>query len=147
MKAVIKIGKARAILFFLFVIPYIICIAFVIVPFLRDEIGNDALTGLIVRVTAIYLIPVGIFTGSIIQQKKLRRRSVPNNAYWMTLVLSIIWNILIVWRVIYYSLSYAPDNTIEALDSYLTTVSPAVFALVGGVLTYMFLQSAEKPPA
>jgi len=143
MKTSMNIGKARFTLFVLFVVPLAACIILTYANHRYTQ--SDDRTDLLWRVFAIYSVPLGILTGSVIQQRDLRRRRVPREAFWMIVVLSTIWNGLIIYSLVDYIVSPAiTDSHLEDLDSFLNKFSGIASGLTGGLLTYMFLQAKGK---
>ena len=96
---------------------------------------NDA-QNLFVQTVVLYSVPLGMIIGGICGKGLRSKETSPRNAFWASLALALLWNALLLWRVL--AFAFADEDLVSSLVSDLTTTSIASMFLVSGALAYFF---------
>lgn len=113
----------------------------IFVIFHAGAIYRDDLTSLLPKILAIYSIHFAVMLGGVFGRKdSTRAKQVPAGMFWMALTLILIWNLLLVWRSVSFTLAafQIGEDKISDYVSYLTTVSSSGAFLIVGALAYFF---------
>lgn len=136
------VAKARMALVAIFVCGFTVQVAAVIVTYWRATISYDDLTGLLLKLLAIYSVHLGVIFGGIFaQQRNSGRKAAPATAFWLAVALAGIWNVLLLWRSLSFGLAAFNPNSednVDRLASYLQSISTASAFLVTGALAFFF---------
>lgn len=118
-------------LFFLIVVSGVY-----IATYASGKIYVDDAQKLFVETLVLYSVPVGTIVGGIFGKGLQSKAAAPTNAFWAALILAILWNLLLLWRVLAFAL--ADEDIVSGLISDLKTSSTASMFLVSGALAYFF---------
>lgn len=108
--------------------------------FFRGAIYPDDLKTLFEQILAVYSIPVGTILGGIFAEPGGGRESVPKPAFWVALVLALLWNFVLVIRCVVFA--FAHEDLVSDFVGFLTAVSSASLFLVSGALAYFFTKKS-----
>lgn len=126
--------KARGILASTFLSGLLIQAVAVIYVYLNNGVKPDTLKALLIKLLTVYSVHLAIILGGIFGQQG--RNKPTGLAFKIALAVSVIWNLLLVWRSVKFGLS-AEDSAKELIE-YLGDISSASAFLVAGALTYFF---------
>jgi hypothetical protein len=99
-------------------------------------IDNEDMVDLYAKVVSLYFIHLSIIITGFFGQEKLKKGRSLQNVFWAALSLSIVWNIMFFWRLVYYC-AVATDD-IPSIESYISKVTMPTSFLVTGALAYFF---------
>jgi hypothetical protein len=111
------------------------CIA-LIFSYSKGAFYSDEIEQLIIQLLKIYSIPFGVIIGGIFGQKALKQKMNDRSAFIIAVSLSVIWNLLLVFRTI--TFVFASQDSVTVLLNYLNSVSAGGMFLIGGSLCYYF---------
>ena len=131
-----KMTRARGFLLSIFILFFVVAAASIIVPFINREVYSDSMLAMLKKLLTVYSVPFAVIVGGIFGQRKSQLKSVPPFAFWSFLILAVIWNIFVVWRIVWFALAH--DDTVGALTAYLDRVVPFCYFLVAVGLSYFF---------
>jgi hypothetical protein len=130
------ITRARAVLVAIFLTGFVLQAIAVVYTFSKGEILSKEVLALLARLLAVYSVPLAVILGGVFGQHKGGLRRASGFAFWLAAVLAGIWNLLLMWRTIAFSL--ASEDSVPELSAYLETISSAGSFLVAGALAYFF---------
>lgn len=137
--------KSRSILLALFVFFFVVSFTFLAVFYVRSDpltIDKEEIVDLLAKVVSLYFIHLSIIITGYFGQARLREGTPQPSLFWAALSLSIIWNLMFIWRLIYFCLSTTDD--IPSIESYISKVTMLSSFLVTGALAYFFTADAAK---
>lgn len=102
----------------------------------------EDLESLILKLLTIYSVPLTVVLGGIFAQLGGHTKKPSPGVVWTALILAGVWNGLLLWRSIAFSL--ASQDSASGLIKYLDAVSSGGSFLVAGALTFFFTKSAES---
>ena len=134
------INKARVMLLVPFLGSLIIHILAIMTVYQAGAIYRDDLTTLLPKVLTIYSVHLAVIFGGIFGQQARRGKQVPATAFWIALTVTLLWNLLLVWRSISFALIAfnMGEDRINDYLAYLDIVSSTGAFLVVGALAYFF---------
>jgi hypothetical protein len=107
----------------------------------RNGMWAEDFEKLLLRVLAIYSAPLGVVLGGMFAQPKTSLAAPPPALAWSALALAVLWNLLLVWRTI--SFSIAGEDSATDLMKYLDSVAAGSSFLVAGVIAFFFGKGTE----
>lgn len=97
---------------------------------------------MVVKLLTIYSAPFGIILGGILITKVTNPPNAGSNEVWVVLLLSCLWNLLLVVR--YLLITFKPvGDSVDQLASFQDNVLPAGNFLISLALTYLY--GGHKP--
>jgi hypothetical protein len=110
--------------------------------YISDAIYADDLQTLAVRILAVYSVPLGIMVGGIFGGSAKPADKAAGSTLWTAVALSLLWNVLLVFRSISFALS--EQDSIASLLDYVDAVAGVATFLIGGALTYFFAKESSS---
>jgi hypothetical protein len=107
----------------------------------RGKMWPEEFLSLLLKLLGIYSVQLGVVLGGIFAQPKAPLAKPPSGLAWTALGLAALWNLLLVWRSISFSL--APSDNVADLTKYLDTISAGSSFLVAGVVAFFFGKGTE----
>jgi hypothetical protein len=107
----------------------------------RNKMWPDELLVLVLKLLGIYSVQLGVVLGGIFAQPKVPLVEPPSGLTWTALVLVAMWNLLLVWRSI--SFSVAAQDSVSDLIKYLDSIASSSSFLVAGVLAFFFTKGTD----
>jgi len=108
---------------------------------IRNGMWPEEFQTVILRILGIYSAQLGVVLGAIFARPKAASASPSPGLTWTALALAFIWNFLLVWRTIAFSVS-EQDSTTD-LIKYLDSIAAGSSFLVAGALAFFFSKSAD----
>lgn len=108
---------------------------------IRGKMWPEDLLALVLKLFGIYSVQLGVVLGGIFAQPRATQANPPAGLAWTALVLTALWNLLLVWRSI--SFSVAPQDSVGDLIKYLDTIASGSSFLVAGVIAFFFGKGTE----
>jgi hypothetical protein len=136
----IGIERARSILILMFLGSFALQAVAVGITWIQGAIYVDELNKTLVTLLTVYSMPLGVIVGGMFGQET--REPNPTRAR-LAIILSAVWNLLLVGRTLAVGLGSGGVNPIGALSEYWMTVSSAGGFLIGGALAYFFASEAR----
>ena len=130
------ITRARVALVALFLGGFALQAAAVVYTYTKGEILSKEVLSLLVRLLAVYSVPLAVIFGGVFGQQDGGERRAPSFAFWLAAVLAGVWNVLLAWRTVAFTV--AAEDSVPELAEYLEAVSSAGSFLVAGALAYFF---------
>lgn len=134
--------RARAIIVSTFVGGLTLQLLVFMLTYLRGEISAKDIVILIAKLLSIYSVQMAVILGGIFGQHKSGGRVASSVTFRIAFVLSVLWNLLLLWRSV--SFYFAENDQATELVSYLDIVSGASSFLVAGALAYFFAKQDSK---
>jgi hypothetical protein len=141
--------RARTWLVWTFIIGLSVqCIA-VIVAFTSRAIATSDLTDLLKQLLSIYSIQFAVILGSVFGKSRASQQ-VKNSesditlAFRVAFVLSVLWNLMLIWRTFQFGLhAFDPQSSdrTDLLLTYLDAVASSSSFLIAGALAFFFGKS------
>src|SRR5262245_13824818 len=100
------------------------------VMYARGAMYSSHLQRLILVVLGVYSVPLGTILGGMFGERRIAAGRVAPPAFWVALSVSIIWNLLLLVRIVVFGVAH--DDSVEDFAGYLATVSAASSFLVTG---------------
>ena len=132
----IRLQRAQMVLASVFVVFLILQIGMIIYVYSLEGIYPEDVTNILLKMLIIYSVPLGIILGGVFGKGIRSKTNAPVVAFFLALVLAIVWNILLAWRGIAFALT--TDDSVSQLINYLDVVATASTFLVAGSLSYFF---------
>jgi hypothetical protein len=136
------VTQARAVLVTIFLVGWAVQVVAVILTYSEGAIAYGDLTSLLTKLLAVYSVHFGVIFGGIFaQQQDGNSARVPATAFYLAVAASLIWNALLAWRSIMFSVAaYDPskDDSSSQLMAYIETIASASSFLVVGALAFFF---------
>lgn len=140
------IMRARVALAVSFLVSLIIQAVAIIVTYSEEAISYKDLSTLITKLLSVYAIHLAIIFGGIFAQhqnakQKARPEQAPGGAFWIAIVLAVMWNMLLVWRSVKFGMAafdVTSEDNVNHLSNYIDTIASAGSFLVAGALTFFF---------
>jgi hypothetical protein len=107
----------------------------------RTSMWPEDFDKLILRMLAIYSAPLGIVLGGMFSLPKNPLPTPPPALTWSAMALAVLWNLLLVWRTLSFSL--AAEDSATDLVKYLDSIAAASSFLVAGVIVFFFGKTTE----
>lgn len=107
----------------------------------RQGLWEEDFDKLILRLLAIYSAQLGLVLGGMFAQPKTALADPPAGLAWSALALVALWNLLLVWRMVSFSL--AEQDSVANLMKYLDSIAAGSSFLVAGVLAFFFGKGTE----
>lgn len=108
----------------------------------KGEISGQDISSLTTKLLAIYSVQMAVILGGIFGQLKTPQRIASVLAFWIAFVLSLLWNLLLLWRSVAFYL--AENDQTGDLVAYLDMVSGGSSFLVVGALAYFFAKQDSE---
>ena len=102
----------------------------------RNQLWSDDFHSLLLKLLGVYSVQLGVVLGGIFAQGGARLEDPPTALAWSALALAALWNLLLVWRSI--SFSVAAQDSVGDMLKYLDTIASGGSFLVAGVVTFFF---------
>jgi ascorbate-specific PTS system EIIC-type component UlaA len=131
-----SITRARVALVTVFLVGFVSQVLAIAATYLKGEILSKELLALLVKILAVYSVPFAVILGSVFGESKGGVRRASAFAFWLAVILAAIWNLLLAWRTLTFSL--ATEDSVPELSTYLETISSGGSFLVAGALAYFF---------
>ena len=96
----------------------------------------DDATRALVALIEIYSIPLGVILAGIFAQEKGRAQKVQPNPFFVAIVVSLLWNLLLLWRTTKYFA--ASSSNVETYIGGIQDVAGQASFLAAGALTFFF---------
>ena len=93
-------------------------------------------TNTIVVTAEIYSIPLGVILAGIFAQNRDPDEPVNRNIFLVAIVMSLTWNLLLIWRSLAFVMASFPDITLY-IDELKNLANKSLF-MVAGILAYFF---------
>jgi hypothetical protein len=120
-----------------FVIPFVLVLPAIVVPFARGEIFSDGAITLLTKLLVTYSVPLAIIIGGLFGRRGAASKSTAATLpFGAALVLSILWTFLVDWRFVFFY--FSSNDAVERVVAYVDTVAPASSFLVAGALAFFF---------
>lgn len=140
------VTRARVVLVSLFLISLIVQAVAIIITYSEEAISNKDLSSLITKLLSVYAVHLAVIFGGIFAQQrnasqKGRSARVPGLAFWLAIVLAVIWNLLLVWRSVVFGMAafdVSSEDNVGHLSNYMDTIASSGSFLVAGALTFFF---------
>jgi hypothetical protein len=100
----------------------------------------EDLQKVLVAVLAVYSAQLGVIVSGIFAEPKRSSKKPQPAIAWAAILLSIVWNLLLAWRSISFSL--ASEDSPADLVGYFNVISSSASFLVAGALVLFFNQGA-----
>jgi hypothetical protein len=107
----------------------------------RSKMWPEDFLSLTLKLLAIYSVQLGVVIGGIFAQPRTPMADPPAGLTWTALALAALWNFLLVWRSV--SFSIAPQDSVGDLIKYIDTIGAGSSFLVSGVVTFFFGRGTE----
>lgn len=134
-----SITRARIVLTILFLASLAVqLVAFFVV---RHKMWPDEFLSLLSKVLTVYSVPMGVIFFGIVALPHPGAARAPSTWTWAALVLTSIWNLLLVGRSIAFALAF--QDSVGGLMNYFDTISVSGSFLLAGVITAFFEKGAE----
>jgi hypothetical protein len=104
--------------------------------FLIGAVYVEDLQTMMVRILAVYSVPLGVIVGGIFGGAAERAAKASSGTFWTAAGLSLLWNILLLMRSLMFVI--VQQDSITSLFGYIDAVSAASTFLIGGALAYFF---------
>ena len=133
-------ARARVTLIVLFLASLTIqLVAFFLV---RSRMWPEEFTILIIKIFSIYSVPLAVVIGGMIAKRHEAPASAPVALTWIAIVLTILWNLLLIGRSLAFALADRDSVTSAANDlGILATFSSF---LVAGVISAFFAAPSDR---
>jgi hypothetical protein len=102
----------------------------------RNKMWPEELVPLVLKLLGIYSVQLGVILGGIFAQPKAPLAEPPSGLAWTAFVLVAMWNLLLAWRSI--SFSVAAQDSVTDVIKYLDSIASSSSFLVAGVLAFFF---------
>jgi hypothetical protein len=132
----IKFTTAQPLLAGLFILFLVAQCVALLISYSSGAFYDDELQSLIMKLLTLYSVPFGVIIGGIFGQRGRTPDKSVGNAFWLALILAMVWNLLLFYRT--FSFVMADKDSVVSLTGYLNAVSAGGMFLVGGSLTYFF---------
>src|SRR5436853_5051905 len=109
------LGTTRICLFLVFFVAYLIHASAFFISYHRGRIYADEMRELMVIVLKIYLVHFAVIMGGFFG-KKSKPKQVEMYSFWVALVSSVGWNLLLLWYSVLFG--YMGKGTIIELSTY-----------------------------
>jgi hypothetical protein len=107
----------------------------------RGRMWPEEFQGLVLKVLAVYSVQLGVVLGGIFAQPRTPLADPPRGLAWSALLLTALWNMLLVVRSISFSL--AAEDSATDLMKYVDAIGSGSAFLVAGVLVFFFGKGTE----
>jgi hypothetical protein len=108
----------------------------------RNKMWPEDFLSLLLKILGIYSVQLAVVLAGIFAQRGARLADPPAALAWSALALAALWNLLLVWRSI--SFSVAAQDSVGDLIKYLDTIATGGSFLVAGVVTFFFGKGTES---
>jgi hypothetical protein len=138
--------RARILLVSIFLCGLILECICVLIVYSKGAITSSDVTTLLVKMLEIYSVPLAVILGGIFARPAKPTQvgaseSAPSTAFWVSVGLALVWNALLLWRGIVFSVAaFRPsiEDNVNFFASYVEAISKASSFLVAGALAYFF---------
>jgi hypothetical protein len=96
----------------------------------------DEFDALVLKVLSIYSVHLTVILGAIFAQPKGPLEDPPAPLAWTAIGLALLWNLLLLWRSVYFSL--ATQDSVTDLIKYLDQIGSSSSFLVAGATVFFF---------
>jgi hypothetical protein len=139
----VKLPRARAKLFIVFLTGFVAQAALTILVYLRQAISSTDVINLLTQSLTVYSVPMAVMLGGIFGSPTPTSKETAKNrtAFTVAFVLAIVWNGLLVWRFImfaYAGFNAAVDDGADKVAAYIEQIAKVSSFLVAGALAYFF---------
>jgi len=101
-----------------------------------SKMWPDELQSLVTKLLSIYSVQLTVILGGIFAQPKGPLEDPPAPLAWSAIGLASLWNVLLLWRSVYFTL--AAQDSVTDLVKYLDAVGSSSSFLVAGVTVFFF---------
>jgi hypothetical protein len=116
------------------------------IAYSEEAISNKDLSSLIIKLLSVYSVHLAVIFGGIFAQQrnvnhKGRSARAAGLAFWLAIVLAVIWNLLLVWRSVMFGMAafdVSSEDNVGYLSNYIESIASAGSFLVAGALTFFF---------
>jgi hypothetical protein len=134
--------RSRVVLIAVFALCLVVQVIVVMLAYSKGAIASGDLISLLTKLLAIYGVHFAVIIGGILaQHQNAQPAQVSAIAFWLAVALSLIWNLLLVWRSVIFGMAAYDVNiedSVTRLLSYLDSISSAGSWLVAGALAFFF---------
>jgi protein-S-isoprenylcysteine O-methyltransferase Ste14 len=109
---------------------------------IRSKMWPEDLLNLVLKLLGIYSVQLSVVLAGIFAQPRAGLADPPAGLAWTALLLTTLWNLLLVWRSV--SFSVAAQDSVGDLIKYIDTVASASSFLVAGVIAFFFGKGTES---
>lgn len=134
--------RARAMIVSTFVAGLGLQLLAITLTYLKGEISPKDIGILTAKLLGIYSVQMAVILGGIFGQHKSPPRVASSLPFRIAFVLSLLWNLLLLWRSV--AFYFAENDQATELVSYLDIVSAASSFLVVGAVAYFFAKQDSK---
>jgi hypothetical protein len=138
--------KSRVVLTSVFVLGLVVQVIAVMLAYSKGAIASGDLISLLTKLLAVYGVHFAVIIGGILaQHQNAQPAQVSTIAFCLAVALSLIWNVLLVWRSVLFGMAAYDVNTEDSvirLLSYLESISSAGSWLVAGALAFFFTKQS-----
>jgi hypothetical protein len=117
--------------------------AAVLITYAQGAIFPDNLRTMLSTLLAVYSGPLAIVTAGFFGQEAPHRKTVPST-FWIAIVVSVIWNVFVLWGGVELLASsfgsQTKETAVDDFSSYIKLISSSATFLVSGALTYFFVK-------
>jgi hypothetical protein len=138
-----RMTTARAVLIALFLLALVLQLVTVFA--VRRAMWPEDFQSLILKIITTYSVPLAVVLGNLIARPHARSTPVPRTLAWSAIVLTLLWNLLLVARAIDFAL--ASEDSATALMSYFDAVAASSSFLIAGIMSFFFEKSANVSAA
>ena len=136
--------RARTVLVSVFLGSLVLQVFCILIVYMKSTITSNDVTTLLVKMLEIYSVPLAVILGGIFARPaKASQEGVietaPLTAFWLSVGLAAVWNLLLLWRGIGFSVAaFVPsiEDSVNSFSSYVDSISKASSFLVAGALAY-----------
>jgi hypothetical protein len=123
---------------------FLLCLTSQLIAFftVAHKMWPDELQSLVLKLLAIYSIHLSVILGGIFAQPSGPLEDPPLSLAWTAIVLAVLWNILLMWRSL--SFSMATKDSVGDLIKYLEGIASSSSFLVTGALAFFFTKGTQS---
>jgi hypothetical protein len=136
-------GKASTFLSVLFAVSCCFCLGLVLLVRERNEILASDVDNLIGGLAKVYSGPIGLIAGGLLAGSKSGQKRLPALHLLPILVVSIAWNVVILWEFV----SFVLGTTLHAAEvaQFCSMVAERLSFLIVAILAYLYGKIQRAP--
>lgn len=136
------VGRWRLVIAGVFFLALVVQLVLATLIRVWGYINPEDYVPMVVKLLTIYSTPFGVILGGILITRQTNSPNAGSNEVWVILLLSCLWNALLLTRYLLITLKPVGDS-IEQLASFQDNVLPAGNFLISLALTYLY--GGHKP--